>query len=157
VLRALVIAALLAAAPKGDAPTATRSTPAAARGAASRCDKIYARPFTVTRGASKVQLRVMRMPAPGNPVPPTSQAVFEVPFPVCRGLGEGWRVAAGSFAAGFLREMKASDSPPLKAALDACPVTYHRVDTVCAPCVAGSHHCPCADRDIADWIFCEKP
>ena len=134
---------------------------AKAHGVPSKCDKIYAQPFKVTRGASKVQMRLMRMPPPRNPAgkpePPTNPPVFEIPFQVCRGLGEGWRVAAGSFSANFLNEMKASDSTELKAALAACPVTYHRVDTVCAPCVAGSQHCPCADRDIADWIFCEKP
>ena len=145
-LRALALAVVLAA---------------KARGAPSKCDKIYAHPFTVTRGASKVAMRLMRLPPPrtpaGKPEPPTNAAVLEIPFPLCRGLGEGWRVAVGSFSAAFLAEMKASDSKELKSALGVCPVTFHRIDTVCAPCVAGSQHCPCADRDISDWIFCEKP
>ena len=159
--RALLIAAVLAAVPVASGPAASKAAPPKPRGAATKCDEIYARPFTVTRGASKVQLRVMRRPPPrnpaGKPLPPTDQAVFEVPYPVCQGLGAGWRVAVGSFSAAFLTEMKASDSRELTSALAACPVSYRRVDTVCAPCIAGSQHCPCADRDISDWIFCEKP
>ena len=118
---------------------------------AAKCDKAYASAFTVTRGGGKVQLRALKLPsqAPGP-------AVFEVPYQMCKDLGTGWRVAVGSFGAAFLKELEASDSSALKGALAACPVTFRRVDTVCAPCVAGSQHCPCADRDISDWIFCEK-
>jgi len=128
----------------------------------SKCDKTYARPFTVTRGGSKVQLRVVKLPPPRTPAgrpapPPMSGQVFEDATMACRGLGAGWRVAVGSFGASFLDEMKKSDSEEIGKALAACPVTFRRVDTVCAPCVAGSQHCPCADRDISDWIFCEKP
>lgn len=129
--------------------------------AASKCDKTYARPFTVTRGAGKVQLRVVKYPTtPKAPAPglgPVPQEAFDPAFQLCRDLGPGWKVAPGSFGAAFLTELQASDSPDLKAALAACPITYRRVDTVCAPCVAGNQNCPCADRDISDWIFCQKP
>ncbi|HXU01741.1 MAG TPA: hypothetical protein VN903_12160 [Polyangia bacterium] len=127
----------------------------------AKCDKTYARPFTVTRGGSKVQLRVVKLPPPrtpaGPPAPLTSGQVFEDASAVCRGLGNGWRVAVGSFGAAVLKEFQESDSAPLKAALAACPVTFRRVDVVCAPCAAGNRNCPCANRDISDWIFCEKP
>ena len=153
-----VILALLCASPPiaGKSAGPPRRNPAPA----TKCDKIYARPFIVTRGGGKVQMRLLRMPPPrnpaGKPLPPTDAGVLEIPFQLCRGLGPGWRVAVGSFGAAFLDEMKASDAEDLKKALAACPVTFRRVDTTCAPCVAGSQHCPCANRDISDWIFCEK-
>jgi hypothetical protein len=155
--RALAIISLLLLAATA---LAGKSPPRQKAPAASRCDKTYARPFTVTRGGGKVQLRVLKLPPPqtqaGRPSPSSGQ-VFEDATRVCRDLGAGWRLAVGSLGAAILTELKASDSSELKAALAACPVTFHRVDTVCAPCVAGSKQCPCADRDISDWIFCEKP
>ncbi len=129
---------------------------------ASKCDTTYRRAFTVTRGGAKVHLRLLKLAPPAGGAaeagrPMAGTAVFDAPSRMCRDLGPGWRVAVGSFGASFLKEMRASDAPDLKAALAACPVTYRRVDTVCAPCIAGSQRCPCADRDISDWIFCEKP
>jgi len=143
-----------------DAAAEPRS-PGQPAGYGPKCDdKTYARPFTVTRGAGKVQLRILKYTTPRPPAPglgPVAQDVFNPAFELCRGLGPGWQVAPGSFGAAFLKELQASDSPDLKAALAACPVTYRNVDRVCAPCVAGNQNCPCADRDISDWIFCEKP
>jgi len=160
--RALAVAILLAsAAVAGKSAPAQSKKKAAQKKAppASKCDTAYAHPFNVTRGAGKVQLRVLpytksKAPAPG--LGPVAQDVFDPVFELCRGLGPGWKVAPGSFGAGFLKELQASDSPDLKAALAACPVIYRNVDRVCAPCVAGNQNCPCADRDISDWIFCEK-
>ena len=160
-LRALAIVFLCVC----SGPAAGKPAPAPARKKAQpafRCDTTYRRPFTVTRGGAKVQLRLLKLAPPAGGAaaaqrPMTGTAVFDAPSRMCRDLGPGWRVAVGSFGASFLKELRASDAPDLKAALAACPVTYQRVDTVCAPCVASSQRCPCADRDISDWIFCEKP
>lgn len=124
--------------------------------AGARCDKTYAREFTLTRATGRVRLRLVKpTPAATAKEPPTGEAAFEGTFQLCRSLGPGWQVAPGSFGASFLGEVKRAGSPELKAALAACPVTFRRVDRICAACVAGSRTCPCADRDISDWIFCE--
>jgi len=160
-VRALAIVLLMTATAVagnvGKSAAARKQPPAAA----STCDKTYSHQFTITRGAGKVQLRLVKLPPPrtpaGRPAPTSGGQVFEDATMICRGLGPGWRVAVGSFSAAVLKEFQGGDSPELKVALLTCPVTFRRVDTVCAPCVAGSQHCPCADRDISDWIFCEKP
>jgi hypothetical protein len=138
---------------------ATPSSGAKPRGpskaAAAHCDKVFERQFAMKRGSVDVRLRLVKPPPAAGKAPPSGQAAFEGLFQLCRALGSGWQVAPGSYSAGFLDEAKRAGSPELKAALAACPVTYRRVDTVCAPCVAGSRSCPCADRDVSDWIFCE--
>jgi hypothetical protein len=153
--QALAVVVLLASATVAGKPApAKKKAPAA-----SKCDKTYARPFKVTRGAGKAQLRLLKYTTPKPPAPglgPVAQDVFAPAFELCQGLGPGWKVAPGSFNVGFLKELLASDSLDLLGALAACPVTYRNVDRVCAPCVAGNQNCPCADRDISDWIFCEK-
>src|SRR5262245_777400 len=71
--------------------------------AAAKCDKVYARSFTVTRGVGKVQMRVLKLTPKQSPAtPPMGQPVFEEATRLCRDLGPGWRVAVGSFGAAVL-------------------------------------------------------
>jgi hypothetical protein len=152
--RALAAGALLLAAMQA---AEARNRAAPQRRAAARCDKTYAREFTMARANARVRLRLMKLAPPTAPEsgPPVGESAFDGTFQLCRSLGPGWQIAPGSFSAGFLAEAKRDGSPALRAALAACPVTYRPVDSICAACVAGSQHCPCAERDISDWIFCE--
>jgi hypothetical protein len=165
VRRALALALLLsasaatgaAAKQKARAGVSRKAVGGAARTDAGACARRYAGDFVVTMNGAPHRLRVVKYPEPSGPPPraPVPQETFEPPFQACRALGAGWQVAPGSFGHAFLDELKKGAPKPLADALAACPVTYRNVDTVCAPCVAGSTHCPCAARDISDWIFCE--
>lgn len=71
-------------------------------------------------------------------------------------LGEGWRVAPGSYDPSFPETLRGEDSARLHAALERHGFEYMKHDRVCAPCVPDAGHCPCTDRWVSNWLFCQQ-
>jgi len=125
--------------------------PAKQAAPASACEKRYRRGFQVDLGRGVEELRATPNPHWKDGV--TLDAYGE---PCSAAFGEGWRVAIGSYSDTYLTRLRALPDPDLQQALADCPVTYRNLDTVCAPCTYGSTHCPCARRDVSDWLFCTR-
>jgi hypothetical protein len=114
------------------------------------CATRYQRGFRVDLGRGVEELRAVANPHWGTA---TSLNSYGNP---CATLGASWHAATGSYSSDFLTRLRGNPDPDLRDALARCPVTYRNLDTVCAPCVAGSQHCPCARRDVSDWLFCTR-
>jgi hypothetical protein len=114
------------------------------------CDVRYRRGFRVDLGRGVEELRIIP-----NPHWASNSSLDSYRNP-CDALGGGWRIAIGSFGDSFLSKLQATRHPELRATLGRCPITYRNVDTVCAPCAYGSTNCPCARRDVSDWLFCTR-
>jgi hypothetical protein len=83
-------------------------------------------------------------------------------MPRCEELGPRWHAATGfaRISAGrdvpFLSFLKEAGSARLVHALAECGVEFRKLDRVCAPCRADVAPCPCGDRFIPTWVFCEE-
>ncbi len=141
----LILALVFGGAPDAGAPRPGTSSPA-------ECAKLWKRGFHLENNHRRVTLKAVRYAPPDGGVDP-----FGGTFSACRALGEGWFVAVGSFGPGFLDPLSSTQDEELLRTLERCPVTYTFVDRTCAPCARGNPHCPCADRYLPDWLFCEKP
>ncbi len=117
---------------------------------AADCATDYRVGFRVDLGRGIEELRII-----ANPHWATGRSLNSYGNP-CADLGAGWRVAMGSYSTDFLVRLRSAAGTDLGAALARCPITYRNLDTVCAPCAHGSQHCPCARRDISDWLFCTR-
>jgi hypothetical protein len=125
------------------------------------CDRLFDRTFKVRRKFGEVQMRVVRNTTLGEPPlqPPRSMSspTLDQTARLCQRLGAGWRVAMDSHGEKFAKEMSRRSAGDLAKALAACPVPY-RHGEMCATCSpANDPFCPCAGRDLSDWIFCELP
>jgi hypothetical protein len=114
------------------------------------CDQAYARAFKVNLHGQPIEVRLVRNPYFANDEPISNYG------DPCRSLGGTWRMAPGSLHPDYLRELKRGGGPELGDALRACPVTFRFQDKVCAPCVAGAKTCPCSERHVSDWLFCQQ-
>ncbi len=76
---------------------------------------------------------------------------------LCRDrLGEGWRIAPGSYHPSFLDHLGGKEESQLLAFLDRHGIEFAKLDRVCAPCVPDAAPCPCTDRWVSDKLFCLK-
>lgn len=121
-----------------------------ATGGASTCERAYERGFAVELQGSRVRLAAVR-----NPHFETDRSLNDYGRP-CASLGSDWRVPSGTYHEGFLEVLRRIGDRSLDEALDQCPVTYRLLDRTCAPCVQGASNCPCTERYVPDWIFCES-